>query len=366
MQEIVLAPLAREDVGQLVADSLHCDRERAAPLARLVHEKTAGNPFFAIQFLSALVEEGLLTFDHGAARWSWDLTRIHAKGYTDNVVDLMVGKLSRLPVDTQKALQQLACLGNSARARAAGDGLRGFEGAELHGDLEEALRTGLVLHAEGAYRFVHDRVQEAAYSLIPEAERAEAHLRIGRLLAAHTPPEKREEAIFEIVNQLNRGAALITSHDEREQLAELNLIAGKRAKASTAYASALSYLVAGAALAGGRRLGAPAGAHVRAGAAPGRMRVPDRRTGGGGGALDDALVARRRSHRSKRPSPACGWTCTRRSAGATARSTSVSPTSVIWAWSGRRIRPKRKRDANTSGRGRCSEAARSRSSSICP
>ena len=78
--------------------------------------------------------------------------------------------------------------------------------------------------------------------------RAAAHLRIGRLLAAHTPPEKREEAIFEIVNQLNRGATLITAQEEREQLAELNLIAGQRAKASTAYASALTYLIAGAAL----------------------------------------------------------------------------------------------------------------------
>src|SRR5262249_61328987 len=97
------------------------------------------------------------------------------------------------------------------------------------------------------YRFVHDRVQEAAYTLIPEELRDEAHLRIGRLLAAHIPPEKREEAIFEIVNQLNRGVARITSQDEREQLAELNLIAGKRAKASSAYVSALTYLTAGAA-----------------------------------------------------------------------------------------------------------------------
>ena len=118
----------------------------------------------------------------------------------------------------------------------------------MHSDLWEAVRSGLILRLEGSYKFLHDRVQEAAYSLIPEELRAEAHLRIGRLLAAHTPPEKREEAIFEIVNQLNRGAALITSQDEREQLAELNLIAGKRAKASTAYASALNYLIAGAAL----------------------------------------------------------------------------------------------------------------------
>ena len=246
-QDIVLAPLAREDLRQLVADSLHCEPERAKPLAQLIHDKTAGNPFFAIQFFSALAEENLLTFDHGERRWSWDLNRIHAKGYADNVVNLMVGKLNRLPVETVNALKQLACLGNSAEFALLAL-VYEVSGEELHSNLQEALRTGLVLRSEGAYRFLHDRVQEAAYSLIPEHLRAEAHLRIGRLLAEHTPRERREEAIFEIVNQLNRGAALITSQDEREQLAELNLIAGKRAKVSTAYASALNYLIAGAAL----------------------------------------------------------------------------------------------------------------------
>src|SRR4029077_2025381 len=117
-----------------------------------------------------------------------------------------------------------------------------------HSDLDEAVRAGLVIRSEDSYRFLHDRVQEATYSLIAEKSRAEAHLRIGRLLASHTLPEKQEEKIFEIVNQLNRGAVLITSREEREQLAELNLIAGKRAKASTAYTSALNYLIAGAAL----------------------------------------------------------------------------------------------------------------------
>ena len=206
-----------------------------------------GNPFFAIQFISALAEEGLLIFDHGAAQWSWDLNRIHAKGYTDNVVDLMVAKLNRLPVETQNALQQLACLGNSAQfallAMISEDSTE-----EVHHKLWEAVRIGLIFRSEHFYKFLHDRVQEAAYSLIPEESRAEAHLRIGRLLAAHTPPEKREERIFEVVNQLNRGAVLITSRAEREQLAELNLTAGKRAKASTAYTSALNYLIAGAAL----------------------------------------------------------------------------------------------------------------------
>jgi len=114
VQEIILAPLACEDLGQLIADSLHCDLERAMPLAQLIHQKTAGNPFFAIQFISALVEEGLLRFEYGEGRWSWDLNSIRAKGYTDHVVYLTVGRLSRLPVETQKALQQLACMGNSA------------------------------------------------------------------------------------------------------------------------------------------------------------------------------------------------------------------------------------------------------------
>jgi PAS domain S-box-containing protein len=247
VQEIILAPLACEDLGQLVADSLHCKPERATPLAQVVQEKTAGNPFFAIQFISALAEEALLTFDHGGGRWSWDINRIHAKGYTDNVVDLMVGKLNRLPLETQKAIQELSCLGNSAENTTLSI-VHGTSEDELHSDLWEAARLEYIVRLAGSYKFVHDRVQEAAYLLIPEELRAEAHLRIGRLLAARTPPERREEAIFEIVNQVNHGAALITSQEERDQIAELNLIAGKRAKASTAYASALKYLIAGTAL----------------------------------------------------------------------------------------------------------------------
>ena len=251
-----MAPLARDDLGQLIADALRCEPPGAAPLAQLVHEKTAGNPFFVIQFLHTLAEEGLLAFDHDAARWRWDLERIHAKSYTDNVVDLMVGKLTRLPTETQQALQQLACLGNVAAVTMLSIVL-GTPEEQVHAALWPAVRQELIQRLEGSYRFIHDRVQEAAYSLIPEALRAEVHLRIGRQLAAQTPPENREEAIFEIVNQLNHGARLITSQDEREQLAEFNLIAGKRAKASTAYASALTYLAAGAALLA-RMLGAPA------------------------------------------------------------------------------------------------------------
>jgi PAS domain S-box-containing protein len=250
VREIVLTPLALEDLEQLLGDALSREPAGVSSLARMLHEKTGGNPFFVGRFLSSLAEEGLLNFDRRKARWSWDLNRIHAKGYTDNVVDLLVGKLRRLRIETQDALKQLACLGNVATVATLSMVYRRPE-ENVHADLLEAVRQQLVERLVDAYRFVHDRVQEAAYSLIPEETRAEAHLRIGRLLVAHTLAEKREEAIFEIVNQLNRAVALITSQDERERLAELNLIAGKRARASTAYASALNYLTAGAALLAG-------------------------------------------------------------------------------------------------------------------
>jgi len=247
VHEIVLAPLGLDAIGRLVIDALHCEPEHARSLAQLVHEKAGGNPFFAIQFLIALADEGLLTFDSIAAVWAWDINRIRAKNYTDNVVDLMLGKLKRLTGATQTALRQLACLGNVVEI-ATLSLVFGRPEAEIHAALLEAVHTGLIFRLDRSYVFLHDRVQEAAYALIPEGERAAAHLRIGRVLASLTAPEAIAEKIFEIVNQLDRGAALITALDERVQLAELNLLAGRRAKASTAYVSALTYLLAGAAL----------------------------------------------------------------------------------------------------------------------
>ena len=161
--------------------------------------------------------------------------------------DLMVAKLNRLPATTQKALHNLPASEIAPTPPHFLLFLRTSE-PETEAELWEALHQELIVRSEDSYRFAHDRIQEAAYSLIAEEARADAHLRIGRSLNAHTPPEKRGEAIFEIVNQLNRGAELIAAEDERLQLAELNLIAGKRAKASTAHVSALKYLIIGEAL----------------------------------------------------------------------------------------------------------------------
>jgi len=242
VEEVTLAPLRPEDIGQLVADSLHCELQPAELLAHLIHEKTGGNPFFTIQFMTELEEEGFLRFDSRAATWQWDLERIHSKGYSANVVDLMVGKLVRFPQATQDALKQLASLGNSADFTLLRAMYEDSRLEEIHGQLWVAVWTGLVIRSENSYRFVHDRVQEAAYSLIPDEQRAQTHLRIGRILLESTPPEQTAEAIFDIVNQLNRGLRLIIEPSERKRVAELNLIAGRRAKASTAYASALIYL----------------------------------------------------------------------------------------------------------------------------
>ena len=245
VQEIVLAPLGVEDVGRLVADALHCEAERARLLAQLVHEKTGGNPFFAIQFFTALAEEGLLTFDPAARAWQWDIDRLRARSYTDNVVDLMAGKLKRLSA-TIEALKQLACLGVADI-----DTLTVVHGGteeRVHAALSEAVHAGFVFREDGAYKFLHDRIQQAAYSLIPEEQRAEVHLRIGRVLLASMTADKLAEHLFDVANQLNRGAALLVDRDEKAQVATIELRAGRKAKASAAYASACMYFAAGMAL----------------------------------------------------------------------------------------------------------------------
>ena len=248
VQEIELGPLQVDDLVCLIADALHCGSQRAMPLARLVHEKTAGNPYFVNQFIRALADEELVKFEIVDAIWVWDLGAIQAKVYTENVAHLMVEKLRRLPVATQKVLSDLACLGGSAPASRLALVSDATDEA-VYNHLWEALRVELVARSGDSYRFTHDRVQEAAYSLVPEEGRAQAHLRVGRLLAAQFHEDSRGDAVFEVVGQLNRGSALIGSSEDRVQLAELNLAAGKRAKAAAAFPAALTYLTAGAALA---------------------------------------------------------------------------------------------------------------------
>lgn len=249
IQDITLAPLGIPDLCRLLADAFGCDTGRVQSLATLVQEKTDGNPFFVIQFVTALAEEKLIVFEPESGEWTWNLAGIRAKGYADNVGELMARKLSRLPDSTQRVLMYLACLGNGAQSALLGF-ILGLTQAEIEEKLAEAVRAGLIFQFDGTFKFIHDRVQEAAYLLIPENVQPAIHLRIGRVLAAQIRPEHRAEISFEIVNQFNRGAVLITSPEERQLVAELNFLAGKRARSATACTAALSYFAAGEALLG--------------------------------------------------------------------------------------------------------------------
>jgi PAS domain S-box-containing protein len=244
VHDIVLSPLTRADLGQLIADSLHCELEHAAPFAHLVHEKTVGNPFFAIQFVFALAEEGLLAFDPITRAWQWNMDRIRAKSYTDNVVDLMAGKLKRFSSTTQEALKQLSCLGNVAPIANLAL-VHGTTEEAVHTALWEAVHAGLVFREDSVYKFLHDRIQQAAYSLIPDEQRADVHLRIGRALLASMTADELAEHLFDVANQFNRGAARLIDRDEKVHVAAIDLRAGRKAKASAAYASACAYFLAG-------------------------------------------------------------------------------------------------------------------------
>jgi predicted ATPase/signal transduction histidine kinase len=249
VHEIGLEPLSLKDTQELLGDALFYEPARVRQLAALVHNKTRGNPFFTIQFLTTLAEEQLLRFEAREAAWRWNLKGIRAKRFTDNVADLMIVKLRRLPSVTQEAMKRLSCLGNTVKVRTI---LAVTDGAEdeMHVAFWEAVRAGLVLHTDNSYRFLHDRIREAAYALIPEKERPQLHLTIGRRLLTEMSADQVVENIFDIVNQFNLGGSLISDRDDKTRVAELNLRAGRKAKSTAAYASAGAFFSLGIALLG--------------------------------------------------------------------------------------------------------------------
>jgi PAS domain S-box-containing protein len=248
VDQIILGPLSVDDINQLLCDTLRRAPDEMQPFAELVHRRSGGgNPFFAGQFLTSLAEERLIEFDPLSRSWTWDLDAIVDKRFSDNPVDLMIGRLRRLAPEAQEALKLLACLGSHADFATLAK-LRGESDDAVHASFRDAVRAGAVVPREGNYRFFHDRVQEAAYALIPTEGRAELHLRIARLLVAETAPERIAEKIYDLVNQVNLGSALISEWPEKVRAAELNFIAGRKAKASTAYAAASTYLAAGIAV----------------------------------------------------------------------------------------------------------------------
>ncbi|MEJ6487007.1 AAA family ATPase [Nostoc punctiforme UO1] len=250
--EILLTPLNLVYINQLIADTLHSSAERVEPLAQLIIQKTDGNPFFVNEFLKTLHQENLLIFnlpqsslskEESRGEWQWDLAQIEAQGITDNIVSLMIGRMQKLPFATQEVLKLASCIGNRFDLEVlAIVGEQSIE--ETANVLVEAILRGLIIPIESDetaqknYRFYHDRVQQAAYSLIADESKSAVHLRIGRLLLKNASYEKVNEQIFDLVNQLNFAVDLIIEQAEKDELIRLNLIAAKKAKASTAYAPA--------------------------------------------------------------------------------------------------------------------------------
>ncbi|MEQ8468511.1 AAA family ATPase [Coleofasciculus sp. E1-EBD-02] len=252
VNSITLAPLELESISQLIADTLHSDTDEVKPLAELVREKTDGNPFFANQFLKTLHAENLITFNLQGYCWQWDLEQIEAQNITENVVELMIGKLKKLPEATQEVLRLAACIGASFDLTTSSIICEKSK-EDVSSYLVTAIQSGFILPTSELdtellihdYKFLHDRVQQAAYALIDEAEKQAINLQIGRLLLQNTDAETLSEEIFKIVDHLNLGTELVSHQAERDKIAELNLMAGKKAKAATAYQAAIKYLNTG-------------------------------------------------------------------------------------------------------------------------
>jgi PAS domain S-box-containing protein len=242
--DIRLSPLSLVHLNQLVADTLHTHASSCEPLTRVIFERTEGNPFFFTQFLDALHKEGVLRHDPADRVWRWDLADIRSRNFADNVADLMAGKLRRLPGATQEALQLAACLGNKFDLRHLAL-VAALPPDEARQRLSAAAHEDLILLTDGSGKFLHDRIQQAAYALIPAARHAEVHLRIGRTLIAGMSKDEIDAHLFDVANQFNQGAALLAEPEEKARVAQINLRAARKAKASVAYASACVYLAAG-------------------------------------------------------------------------------------------------------------------------
>ncbi|MGD1807016.1 AAA family ATPase [Dapis sp. BLCC M126] len=259
ISKITLPPLAVDSINQLVADTLNCTQELARPFTELVYQKTQGNPFFTTQFLKGLHEDELIKFNLRLGYWECDLMQVRNAAITDDVVEFVAGRLQKLAVETQEILKLAACIGNQFDLETLAVVCEKPE-ADVATDIWGALQEGLILPLSEAYkffhgdfketreemvtvgyRFLHDRLQQAAYSLIPDKQQQQTHLRIGRSLMQKMQQASETDYLFAVLNHLNKSSELITDDNERRSLIEINLMGCERAKASTAYDIAEGY-----------------------------------------------------------------------------------------------------------------------------
>jgi PAS domain S-box-containing protein len=242
-----LGALSAAVLASLLAEAMGASDDEARPLALLLHRRTGGNPLFFAQYLDALHDGGLLRWEPGLRRWCWNLDAVAAADVADNVADLMAKRLQRLPAPSLQALQTAAALGTRFElevvARALGE-TRGAFAARL----QAAAYEGLVALGERDGKFLHERIRQSAYCLVPVEARAALHLRLARALRASSAPDDGDTRVFDTASQYSRAAVLLDDAPERLLAAELNLAAGRRARAKAAHAVAAALFAAGESL----------------------------------------------------------------------------------------------------------------------
>ena len=233
-EEINLQPLKTTDINNLLSEALYCDSKSVLDLATLVQSKTAGNPFFTLEFLKTLYHENLITFNNG---WTWDIAQINEAGVADNVIELMAAKIGNLSENTWEILKIAACIGFefdieilALVAEKTND--------EIFADLLEAFNEGIIIKIEGEARFVHDKVGEAAHSLIDQEERQKIHYKIAQKLLSLK--DQQDELIFNIADQLNFARSLLTESEKKIAI-DKNIRAGHKAKSAVAYNAASDF-----------------------------------------------------------------------------------------------------------------------------
>lgn len=267
ISSLSLGPIQLEHTSLLISDSLGTDGSSVNELAEIAHQKTQGNPFFLKEFLKSVYEERLVYFDHAIGSWTWDASQIQGRDVTQNVAALLKERILKLPSTSQDLLKVAACMGNRFDLASLSLFYEDSEtnvvrhlGAALDetliyptGEGHKLIELGLIddpREIKAEYKFAHDRIQQAAYSLIPEDARPLFHRKLGQAMLQNTRPDQINGKIFDIVTQLNLASDLTNDEDDRFQLAELNFRAGKQAGASTAHETALSFCKRGIKLLG--------------------------------------------------------------------------------------------------------------------
>mmetsp|Transcript_23122 Transcript_23122/g.33019 ORF Transcript_23122/g.33019 Transcript_23122/m.33019 type:complete len:804 (-) Transcript_23122:247-2658(-) len=244
--KVSLTGLDQENVNEMISDALCLYPRICKPLSDIVFQKTKGNPFFVLEFMQSLQSRDLLQYDSCLKRWVWNEDTIRAEEITGNVLHLLSSKMNQLPNDMQLLLKVMACFGASTKEPVISYLAESPEYSDVRNGLEGVISDGFVeVHEEGYIKFVHDKVREAAYNLIPDRDKKQLHYKLGKTLYSICEGKDVGNTIFLIASQINHGKEFIEKDDAlRIPVAKLNMKAGKMAFDGCDHKMAYHYFVA--------------------------------------------------------------------------------------------------------------------------